>query len=120
MKNVVVTGCQFQISVGGAVIGSGVVTPTSTPDLKIICNNKNIYDSPLAISVSGYTDSAIANGMGNGTIVTSAVKTNKVILEGDSGNVVLSGVNPQTGAPVSGYTVNVKITSAGQSKVVAA
>ena len=126
LKNIVVEDCQFSIEVGGAVIGTGNVSVTSTAStnskIKIGEVSKGIYTGPMAISVSGYTDGSISGGSGTGVINSSAQKvtvdTLPVILEGDSGDVVLTGTNPQSGAPVSGYTVKVKVISAGQMFVI--
>lgn len=126
LKNIAIEGCQFSIEVGGAVIGTGNVTVTSTASLNSKVNiggiAKGFYAGPLAISVAGYTDASIAGGSGVGVINPSAQKVTvdhlPVILEGDSGDVVLTGTNPQSGAPVSGYTVKVKILTAGQTFVI--
>ncbi|MBO7692547.1 MAG: hypothetical protein J6W16_07285 [Methanobrevibacter sp.] len=123
MKNVVVEGCQFIITVGGTVIGTGNVNISSLPstNTKVILGEvkKGVYAGPMSISVAGYTDAAISSGTGAGVITPSSqhntVDTLPVVLEGDSGEVVLSGVNPQSGGPVTGYTVTIKIQSAGQS-----
>ena len=123
LKNIVIEGCQFSIEVGGAVIGTGNVSVTSLASINSKINigglSKGIYAGPMSISVSGYTDSAIAGGSGTGVINPSAqfnkIDGQPVVLEGDSGEVVLTGTNPQSGAPVSGYTVKVKIISAGQT-----
>lgn len=125
LKNVVIEGCQFSIEVGGAVIGAGnvnITSPSSTNSEVVLgVLSKGIYAGQMAVSVAGYTDSAISGGTGSGTISPSATKmkidSQAVVLEGDSGQVVLSGTNPQSGSPVSGYTVTVKIISAGQSVV---
>ena len=125
LKNVVVEGFQYSIEVGGAVIGSGTVTPTSPAStntkVKLGAATKGIYAGQIAITVSNYVDAAISQGTGTGFINPSALKNKidnqAVVLEGDSGQVVLSGVNPQSGSPVSGYTVTVKVSSAGQSVV---
>jgi hypothetical protein len=125
LKNIAVKDFQYNINVGGAVIGSGnlsVNTPVST-NAKVIVgvDKKGIYAGSLNITVSNYADINISQGTGVGVINPSATKTKVdnqfVVLEGDSGDVVLSGVHPQSGSPVSGYTVNVKIISAGQTVV---
>ena len=126
LKNIAIEGCQFSIEVGGAVIGTGNVTVTSTASLNSKVNmggiTKGFYAGPMAISVAGYTDASIAGGSGVGVINPSAQKVTidhlPVILEGDSGDVILTGTNPQSGAPVSGYTVKVKILTAGQTFVI--
>lgn len=130
MKNYVVEDCQFSITVDGAVIGTGNVSITSqaSTNSKVIISanvkkgiyiKKGIYTSPMSISVSGYSDSAISSGSGTGVINSTATNSKidgqAIMLEGDSGEVVLSGTNPQSGSPVTGYTVTVKIISAGQS-----
>ena len=124
MKYYVVEDCQFSITVGGAVIGTGNVSITSqaSTNSKVIISanvKKGIYTSPMSISVSGYSDSAISSGSGTGVINSTATNSKidgqAIMLEGDSGEVVLSGTNPQSGSPVTGYTVTVKIISAGQS-----
>lgn len=125
LKNLVIEGCQFSIEVGGAVIGAGNVSITSPASInskvKLGVVTKGIYAGQIGVSVSGYTDSAIAGGIGSGVISPSAttmkIDNQAVVLEGDSGQVVLSGTNPQSGSPVSGYTVTVKISVAGQSVV---
>lgn len=126
LKNIAIEGCQFSIEVGGAVIGTGNVTVTSTASLNSKVNmggiTKGFYAGPMAISVAGYTDASIAGGSGVGVINPSAQKVTidhlPVILEGDSGDVILTGTNPQSGAPVSGYTVKVKVLTAGQTFVI--
>lgn len=126
LKNYVVEDCQFSISVGGVVIGSGNVminSPASTNSKVIISEGvkKGIYTSPVSITVSGYSDAAISGGSGSGVINSTAMHNKidgkAVLLEGDSGEVILSGTNPDSGSPVTGYTVTVKIISAGQSTV---
>ena len=125
LKNVVVEECQFEISVGGAVIGSGNVSISSAASIntKVIVGvqKKGVYAGAMSISVSNYADASIAQGTGAGVITPSATKTKvdnqPVVLEGDSGEVVLSGVIPGTTTAVTGYTVTVKINSAGQSTV---
>lgn len=124
MKYYVVEDCQFEISVDGAVIGMGNVdiTSSASTNSKVIISEgvkKGIYTSPMQISVSGYSDSSISGGSGTG-VINSTAQNNKIdgsaiMLEGDSGEVVLNGTNPQSGSPVTGYTVSVKIISAGQS-----
>ena len=126
LKNVVVEDCQFIITVGGVVIGTGNVSINSlaSANSKAIISEgvkKGIYTSPLSVTVSGYTDASISGGSGTGVINSTALKNkvdgSAVMLEGDSGEVVLSGTNPQSGSPVTGYTVTVKIISAGQTVV---
>lgn len=126
LKNYVVEDCQFNITVGGLVIGAGnvnITSPASTNSKVIIGEGikKGVYTGPMNIAVSGYSDSAISGGSGSG-VINSTANNNKidgkpVMLEGDSGEVVLSGTNPQSGSPITGYTVTVKIVSAGQSTV---
>lgn len=121
MKNIAVSGCTFSITVGGAIIGSGNVSVTGTASQNTKIDGMGVYTSPLAIAVAGYSDAAISGGSGSGVINSTAQKVTvdqmPVILEGDSGEVVLSGTNPQSGSPVSGYTVTVKVLSAGQISV---
>ena len=122
LKNIVVENCQFSIEVGGVIIGSGNVSITSTASTNSKVDGNGIYAGQMAVSVSGYADASITGGSGSGMINPSAqyisVDSMPVVLEGDSGEVVLSGTNPQSGSPVSGYTVTVKVVSAGQSVVI--
>ena len=124
LKNIVVEDCQFSITVGGVVIGSGEVSINSlaSSNSKVIINEgvkKGIYTSPMSITVSGYSDPAISGGSGTGVINSTAIKNkidgSLIMLEGDSGEIILSGTNPDSGSPVTGYAVTVKIISAGQT-----
>ena len=125
LKNVVVEDCQFEISVNGAIIGSGNVNITSlaSTNTKVVSGEqkKGVYAGVMNISVSNYADTNISMGAGMGVINPSAQKTsvdgNAVILEGDSGDVTLTGVHPISGEPVINYSVTVKISSAGQTVV---
>ena len=127
MKNVAVQGCEFGISVAGVEVESGEVTVTSEPSTNnnVILNDerKGVYAGPMNITVSNFADSSISQGTGTGIIEPSAqhyfIDQQPVVLEEDSGTVSLSGVNPQSGSPVSGYSVTVKIKDAGQSVVTA-
>lgn len=125
LKNVVVKDFQYIITVGGVVLGSGDLEvstlPSSNTKVKVGSADKGVYAGPMSVTVSNYVDPSITSGTGTGIITPSASKVNvdqlPVVLEGDSGEVVLSGSNPQSGSPVTGYTVTVKIISAGQSVV---
>lgn len=125
LKNVAVEDFQYNINVSGAVIGSGNLSigTQASNKVKVIVgtNKKGVYAGPVNITVSNYADVNIANGTGTGVINPSSTKNKidslAVVLEGDSGDVVLSGEHPQSGNPVTGYTVNVKIISAGQTVV---
>ena len=120
-KNIVVQGCDFEIIPAGAE-GLCNVIVTSIPSTKTKADNKNVYTSPLAITVT-YTDSTSAafSGGGSGSINSTATKTKadneSVMLENDSVIVHLVGVNPTTGVPIEDYPVTVKISDAGQNKV---
>ena len=121
MKLIAVDGCTFSITVGGLVIGEGNVSVTGTASTNTKIDQKGVYTGPLAISVAGYTDIAISGGSGVGVISSTAksvkVDSLPVILQGDSGEVALSGTNPSSDAPVTGYPVTVKVLVAGQTSV---
>lgn len=125
LKNVVVKDFQYIITVGGVVLGSGDLEvstlPSSNTKVKVGSVDKGVYAGPMSVTVSNYVDPSITSGTGPGIITPSASKVTvdqlPVMLEGDSGEVILSGSNPQSGSPVTGYTVTVKIISAGQSVV---
>lgn len=124
-KNVAVKDCEFAILKAGVEIESGTVTVSSSPSTnsKFVSGieKKGIYAGIMNITVSGYSDSNIAQGTGTGVITPSAVNNfiddNAMVLEGDSGTAVLSGVHPISGVPVTGYSVTVKIKNAGQSNI---
>ena len=116
MENIVVSGCKFSVNnipFGGVSITSPASTKT--------CDNKAAYSGDISIAVSDWVDEKIAKGTGKG-IISGSAKTTKIddknaVLENDSCKVILSGVDPKTGTPVSDVTVTVKITDAGQRKV---
>ena len=125
LKNVAVKDCEFVIIVSGVEVNSGIVTVNSLPSAnsKYVSGEikKGIYAGTMNITVSGYSDSNISQGMGPGNINPSAahvfIDHNAVVLEGDSGTAILSGINPQTEEPITGYSVTVKIKDAGQSVI---
>ena len=125
MKNFVVEGCQFIITVEGVVMGEGNVEITSlaSSNSKVIMGvqKKGIYAGPMSVAVSGYSDTKITGGSGSGAITPSAQHNTidhlPVVLEGDSGTVILSGTNAETSVPISAYPVTVKVISAGQTFV---
>ena len=124
-KNVAVKDCEFAILKAGVEIESGTVTVSSLPSTnsKFVSGveKKGIYAGVMNITVSGYSDASISQGTGSGTITPSAVNNfidnEAIVLEGDSGTAILTGVNPQSGQPVTDYEVTVKIKNAGQSNI---
>lgn len=113
-KNIAVKGCVLTFSVG---TGTATITTPESTTTKI--NGNGVYSGPLSTSVSNFADPStqIVQGMGVGVINPSATKTSvdgkKVVLEGDSCDVLVSGVHAVSGIPLS-QTVNVKISNAGQ------
>ena len=120
MKNVAVVGCTVTLSPG-----EGNKQITTQASLKVKADGKGVYFGPIDISVSGYSDSTITvplSGSGTITIQPSAQKVKVegkyVILEGDSGDAMISGKAQQGQAQVDVQSkVTAKIEVAGQVKV---
>lgn len=116
MKNIVVKGCDFSVD----DIPFNGVSITSPASITNKCDGKASYSGDIVIAVTNWIDDGIAQGTGVGTLSGSAKKTKiddkNAVLEGDDCDVILSGVDPKSGSPVTGYSVKVKITGAGQIK----
>ena len=128
-KNIVVEGCQLQDITGG-----GTVNITSQPNQSIKVQGKKAYFGTITVSVSGSRglNGVINNGNGAGTGTITGTGTfvkgqsQPAVLEGDTGIVTVYGTRTDPAPPPAGSvttsvssTVTVKITSAGQVKVVA-
>ena len=120
MKNVAVVGCTVTLSPG-----TGIAQITTQASLKVKADGKGAYFGPIDVCVSGYSDSVITvplSGSGTITIQPSAQKVKVegkyVILEGDSGDAMISGKAQQGQAQVDVQSkVTAKIEVAGQVKV---
>ena len=127
-KNIAVVGCSLQDMTGG-----GTVTITSQPNQSIKANGNNAYFGTITVSVSDSNGGGIINkrnGSGTGTITGTGSKVlgsgQPAVLEGDTGTVTVYGTRTDPAPPPAGSvttnvsaTVTVKITAAGQAKVVA-
>lgn len=114
-KNIAVKGCTLTLSVG-----VGTVSITSPESTTTNLEGKGCYSGPLNVSVSNFADTTtqIVQGTGSGVINPSSTKVKVdgkfVVLEGDSCDVLVSGIHSVSGSPLT-QTVNVKISNAGQS-----
>lgn len=124
-KNIAVDGCQLEDSTGG-----GDVSIESDPSDKVKADGKGIYFGAVSVKVENSygPNGAITdgNGAGTGTITGtgSAIKSGgqNALLEGDTATIQVSGTTTPPGGsptPVGPVSVTVKVTSAGQSVVVA-
>jgi hypothetical protein len=118
---VAVDGCELE-----DVIGGGSVEIKSNPSDKNFAEGKGIYFGTINISVSGSDGGgAITNGDGQGTgtltgtgsSICDAGSGEPAVLVEDSAVVMVSGHAGQT--PVGPIPVTVKVTDAGQDKVIA-
>ena len=127
-KNIAVKGCTVKDMTGG-----GTVKIDSNPNASIKCNDKNAYFGTITVSVSDSNGGGIinnSNGSGTGTITGTGSKVlgggQPAVLEGDTGAVTVRGTRTDPAPPPAGSVttdvyakVTVKITAAGQVKVVA-
>lgn len=116
MKTVITEDNSFQILVSGVVIGTGTVDIMSTPSEKMKIENKKVYTSPMNITIKDYKDTnikqsvpVIANIIGS----SQKIKLNNqaLVLDGDSVDVIISGIHPITGVPVPSYGITVKVVA---------
>lgn len=117
MKTVITEDNSFQILVSGVVIGTGTVDIMSTPSEKMKIENKKVYTSPMNITIKDYVDTnikqssvpVIANIIGS----SQKIKLNNqaLVLDGDSVDVIISGIHPITGVPVPSYGITVKVVA---------
>ena len=122
-KAVAVDGCTIEDTTGG-----GTVTITSQPSAKDEAGGKGIYFGPLTFSVSGSNGGGTIgdkNGAGSGQIVGSGSKIcdsagNPAVLLDDEVTITVNGTTTSgsSTSPSSG-SITVKITKAGQDKVIA-
>ena len=130
LKEIAVDGLTIDHD-SGSIVSGGSFTITSIPSLKVKCENKGVYTGTLSFSFSGgyvSPDDSGTTGTGTGTIMFTAQKVKAenqfVLRKGDTGT--MSGtyvkINPAAPPPtVPGTFTNqpVKITDAGQTKVLA-
>lgn len=125
MANVAVKGCTLEISSGGS---GPAPTVDSSPSEDVLINDKGVFFKEIQFSVSGVTAGDIANadGEGSGTIKGTGANIldasgDKVVLEGDeSVEITVNGTKPsQTGSVPASGKIKVKVSSAGQTDVVA-
>lgn len=119
----------FAVAVDGCglddVIGGGTVEIKSDPSDQVFADGKGVYFGIINIKVSGSTGGgAITNGDGSGSGTLTGTGTNicdangnPAVLVEDSAVVMVSGHAGQT--PVGPLPVTVKVTDAGQDKVIA-
>lgn len=116
MKYIAVEGCSLSEPT------ASITTPAST---KVKLNGKGAYRGGITIQITGYTSETITvtgSGSGSETLNGSAQKVkiegSAAVLEGDSVDVTVNGqaVSGTTTIPAT-EIVNVKIQSAGQTKV---
>lgn len=118
MKFVVVDGCVFSTDNATAT-----VMPKSLASLKVKAMNKGLYKDPFEVIVSGATlGNLVQDAPITATITTSATKV-KVdgalcVLENDGVMVSCPATDSVSGAKGS-IPVNVKVSNAGQNKVLA-
>lgn len=123
-KNIAVDGCELEDTTGG-----GDVSIESDPSDKVKADGKGIYFGAVAVKVensNGGGSIGDGNGAGAGTITGtgSAVTSGgqNALLEGDTATIQVFGTTTPPGGsptPVGPIPVTVKVTSAGQSVVVA-
>lgn len=119
MKNIAVQGCVLEITDKSLTAAPPQIT--TPPSIKTKAGGKPAYRGDLSVIVGPITDSAgnIA-ATASLTISGSSQKTKidgqAAVLEGDSGKATaVTFTNPNTGAQVP-HDVEVKISSAGQTK----
>lgn len=122
-KAVAVDGCEIK-----DVTGGGTVTITSQPSVKDEAGGKGIYFGPLTFTVSGSNGGGSigdSNGSGEGQIAGTGTKIcnasgNPAILLDDEVTITVKGTTTSgsSTSPASG-SITVKITKAGQDKVIA-
>jgi len=125
-KEVAVNGCHLVISNGGS---GPEPTITSQPSSDVFVSGKGVFFGEIKFKVSGVTSGDIANadGKGEGTILGTGSKIlliagskNVVLKDDESAQITVNGTKPsQSGpAPASGK-IKVKVSSPGQSDVIA-
>ena len=122
MQNIAVDGCTLQLSAG-----TGNISITNQPSQKVKCDGKGAFKGEIQFSISGFMGTTITNGdgQGSGSIsgTSQSVKiegANAVLQNDTSGSVTLTGtMTTQTGPVTVTEVVTVKVSDAGQSKVMA-
>lgn len=125
-KEIAVQGCHLVISSGGS---GPEPTIKSQPSDEVFVSGKGVFFEEIKFEVSGVTSGDIANadGKGEGTILGTGSSilliagSKKVVLKDDeSVSVPVSGTKPSQSGPVSASgSIKVKVSSAGQTDVIA-
>ena len=119
-NNVAVDGCELEDTTGG-----GRVSVDSPPSNGDFAGGKGMFFGTINVSVSGSTGGGKftdGNGAGTGTLTGTgsnilSANGEPAVLEGDTADIIVNGTSGGYAQPPA--TVTVKVTSAGQSVVVA-
>lgn len=116
-KYIVVDGCELNFT----SIAEGNIIIKSSPSLKVKIKNKGVYSGNLDFYVTGYMDSVIKEGFGEGTIIPTSKKVfvdgGNVLLKEDKVSLVeITGVNIETGQSAT-VLQTIQISNAGQNIV---
>ena len=125
-KEIAVQGCHLVISSGGS---GPEPTITSQPSDDVLVSGKGVFFGEIKFKVSGVTAGDIANadGKGEGTIqgtgsnILLIAGSKKVVLKDDeSASVPVNGTKPsQSGPQPASGSIKVKVSSTGQTDVIA-
>lgn len=99
---------------------SGTVAVVTAPSTKVFADSKAVYSGTIAVLLTAVSGSGITSGTGGGAIVPTATKVladNQPVLRQDDQNLAITVTDSV--APYGTATVGVKITVAGQTKVLA-
>jgi hypothetical protein len=117
LKEIAVQGCTLTLTGGGP----GTANITSSPSSKSKAGGNGVYKKQIDISIAGCANGTCVQGaVVNSSIIPTVTKTKSdgdlVMVKNDKvEKVVINGTDSGTGAACS-FTVDVEITSAGQTK----
>lgn len=99
---------------------TGTINIISPPSTTVKVDNKGVYTSPLAISISNGSDGSITNATGTGTIIATAtfVKVDNqfvIRVDDESLPITMTGTPPPPGTGPNTYITQVRITNANQT-----
>lgn len=100
---------------------SGSLSIVTSPSTKGKAENKEIYKGNVTVSVSGFENSSVSAGSGAGVLIPTTIKTkleNEFVLrEEDTGTLTGTGTNKTPPPATLPFSTSIKISDAGQSKV---
>lgn len=106
----------------GSPVSGGTFSITTLESVFVKVDDDGIFTAPLIFTFTGGTHSAGTpnSAVGGGVISSGATKVKVdnalVILEGDTGTLIGTYVDPSSGSPVS-FSSDVEVSDAGQTAV---